>query len=95
MSATSTITLNSTGKAHAPARQPRNSGERARLDVTPEQIRIRAYEVYRARCTSGSPGDAVSDWAQAEREMRRRASNSIEMEGRATARGEKLLAAGD
>ena len=31
-------------------------------------IRIRAHEVYLSR--AGGPGDAVSDWLQAERELR-------------------------
>ncbi len=32
-----------------------------------EQIRARAYEIYCAR--NGGPGDAASDWQQAEREL--------------------------
>ncbi len=36
---------------------------------TSEQIRVRAFEIYQARCRAGKPGDAVSDWAQAEREL--------------------------
>ncbi len=34
---------------------------------TEEQIRARAFEIYLAR--NGGPGDAHSDWAQAEREL--------------------------
>jgi len=33
-----------------------------------ERIRARAYEIYQAR--RGGPGDAISDWLQAERELR-------------------------
>jgi len=34
---------------------------------TEEQIRLRAYQIYLAR--NGGPGDAMSDWIQAEREL--------------------------
>ncbi len=35
--------------------------------VTEDQIRARAYEIYEAR--ANGPGDACSDWFQAEREL--------------------------
>jgi hypothetical protein len=35
--------------------------------LSEDQIRARAYEIYRAR--NGGPGDPASDWAQAEREL--------------------------
>jgi hypothetical protein len=44
-------------------RKPRAAKERP----TPEQIQLRAYEIYLQRC--GAPGDALQDWAQAEREL--------------------------
>lgn len=34
-----------------------------------ERIRARAYEIYLARRGSGTPGDALADWLQAEREL--------------------------
>lgn len=34
-----------------------------------EQVRLRAFEIYQSRCRAGKPGDAASDWAQAEREL--------------------------
>lgn len=34
-----------------------------------EQVRVRAFEIYQSRCRAGKPGDAASDWAQAEREL--------------------------
>jgi hypothetical protein len=37
-----------------------------------EQIRIRAYELYRER--GGAPGDDWSDWLRAEREYHERAA---------------------
>lgn len=36
--------------------------------LNPEEIRVRAYGKYCAR--DGSPGDALSDWLEAERELR-------------------------
>jgi len=36
-------------------------------EVTEDQIRFRAYEIYTAR--AGRPGDAFSDWIQAEHEL--------------------------
>lgn len=35
---------------------------------TDEQIRARAFQIYQRR--GGGPGDAQSDWIQAERELR-------------------------
>ena len=40
---------------------------RTKVAPTEEQIRARAFEIYLAR--NGGPGDADSDWAQAEREL--------------------------
>jgi hypothetical protein len=40
----------------------------AAAGVTPERIRARAYEIFLAR--KGAPGDPVTDWLQAERELR-------------------------
>ena len=43
-----------------------SAGNSSRL----EKIRIRAYEIYIAR--DGQPGDELSDWLQAEREIESR-----------------------
>ncbi len=40
---------------------------RSKATPTQEQIRARAYEIYLRR--KGGPGDAMSDWKQAEREL--------------------------
>lgn len=37
--------------------------------VAAEALRTRAYEIYLERCEKGAPGDELSDWAQAEREL--------------------------
>jgi Protein of unknown function (DUF2934) len=34
---------------------------------TPEQVQVRAYEIYLER--GGAPGDPLQDWLQAEREL--------------------------
>jgi hypothetical protein len=38
--------------------------------ASPDRIRELAYEVYARRCELGGPGDALSDWMQAEGELR-------------------------
>ena len=40
------------------------------IEPTPDQIRARAYEIYRAR--GGAPGSPDADWRQAELELRAR-----------------------
>lgn len=63
------------------------------VEVAPERIRARAYEIFQAR--NGAPGDAVSDWLQAERELNREALGATadaKEESRTRARGEALLA---
>lgn len=45
----------------------RKVGEEMHVEVTPDRIRVRAYEIYQGR--NGSPGDPESDWCQAEREL--------------------------
>lgn len=39
--------------------------------VTPshDQIRARAYQIWRERLSGDTPGDAVSDWLRAERDL--------------------------
>jgi hypothetical protein len=37
------------------------------IPISEERIRIRAFEIYQAR--NGGPGDALSDWLQAKREL--------------------------
>jgi hypothetical protein len=51
-------------------RMPQAAAPKAKCEVriSDEQIRQRAFEIYRRR--KGAPGDAASDWAQAERELR-------------------------
>jgi hypothetical protein len=39
----------------------------AKSRPTPDQIQLRAYEIYLERC--GAPGNELQDWVQAEREL--------------------------
>ncbi len=45
----------------------RKVGEETIIEITPDRIRLRAYEIYQAR--NGAPGDALADWVQAEHEL--------------------------
>ncbi|MCC6678916.1 MAG: DUF2934 domain-containing protein [Phycisphaerales bacterium] len=56
-----------TKKPASMARQPVN-GATTTAELKPDAIRCRAYEIYLGR--NGGPGDHVSDWIQAERELR-------------------------
>ncbi len=62
------------GRLPAPAARPAPATTvAARSPVTdrprPERVRRRAYELYEERMRDGRPGDATSDWLQAEREL--------------------------
>ncbi|CAG0984500.1 hypothetical protein PHYC_01949 [Phycisphaerales bacterium] len=68
-------------------------------EVPRERIAARAYEIFLAR--GSSAGDSVSDWLQAEREIKSRvnpatveAKPASQGEARAVARGEVLLRSG-
>lgn len=66
--------------------------------VTRERIQARAFEIYQARATSGQPGDANSDWQQAEHELNGSVADPTtdnEVEFKARARGERLMAGDD
>jgi hypothetical protein len=45
----------------------RPSAEETIVEITPDRMRLRAYEIYQAR--NGGPGDALADWVQAEHEL--------------------------
>lgn len=77
----------------APARtQGRPIAEETIIEITPDRIRLRAYEIYQSR--NGGPGDALADWVQAERELGGAGPDSIaeaSVEIKTRARGESLL----
>lgn len=58
--------------------------EPAPIVPTEDQIRARAFEIYRRRMERGLPGDAVSDWLQAERELTSPSTGPIEVTVRPT-----------
>lgn len=59
--------------------QPRSPG------VAPVgRVRARAYAIYQGRVSTGAPGDATSDWIQAERELEAASAKDLE-------RGEALM----
>lgn len=49
----------------------RTQAEPRQHAVTPQEVRARAYQMYLERKNSpgNTPGDAVSDWLRAEREL--------------------------
>jgi hypothetical protein len=51
--------------------RPRHAAATAQRLPTPEEIRVRAYELYLAR--GAQPGREAEDWAKAEAELRSRA----------------------
>lgn len=55
-----------------------------------ERIRRRAFELFLARC--GGPGDALSDWLEAERQVRSAELRRGRDDVKAAERGEALLA---
>jgi hypothetical protein len=44
--------------------------------LTEENLRFRAYMLFRERERTGTPGDALSDWCRAQRELRPAALNA-------------------
>jgi hypothetical protein len=67
-------------------RAPRKSRS-TKKHPTPEQIQLRAYEIYLER--GGAPGNSLEDWVRAEREL----MESKETKARKSARTSKQQAA--
>jgi len=49
----------------------------AETRVSHEAIRERACQIYQARIKVGQPGDELSDWLQAERELKGKAKPAV------------------
>jgi hypothetical protein len=80
------------------ASQPPTEAPNPAGEITRERIQARAYQIYQARIGSAGAGDAASDWLQAERELKGSTPDPLgvaDMEKRARARGERLLAGGE
>jgi hypothetical protein len=41
-----------------------------------QQVRMRAFEIFQSRMRTHTPGDQLSDWLQAERELNKRPVHS-------------------
>lgn len=59
-----------TGAGEAPRKRPK-AQTAARSAASDEEIRVLAYQLYVRRCADGIDGDALTDWAEAERQLRR------------------------
>jgi hypothetical protein len=61
-----------TTKKAAPVKKTATAGKKAvsKRKISAEDIRKRAEEIYRARINNGNHGDEVSDWLQAEKELK-------------------------
>lgn len=55
-----------------------DNAEAAQVESKDDQVRCRAYEIYTERCQVGRGGDALTDWCDAERELRTRDDDSRE-----------------
>ncbi len=64
---TSTVTGTATKTSTATTTRSAVTKTRTRVMPTEDQIRDRAFQIFLAR--NGAPGDARSDWLQAEREL--------------------------
>ncbi len=88
-----------TGKnTAAPGERPLAADPQDACDAcASDRIRERAYEIYQARNGNGHAGDAVSDWVQAEKEVRGAAPEAAasDVEIKRLARGERLLCSGE
>ena len=59
----------STGTMTMPKPAASQNGGFEMKPVSADAVRRRAYEIYLARAAKGQPGNAASDWLQAEREL--------------------------
>jgi hypothetical protein len=60
-------TITTTTKSNGRETKRSRARTSAVAEVKPDAIRCRAYEIFLAR--NGGPGDHLTDWAQAEREL--------------------------
>ncbi len=50
----------------------RKPPQKPTLETVQEEIRIIAEEIFKKRVASKKPGDALSDWLQAEKEVKKK-----------------------
>ena len=56
--------------------KPRKETDRAAVDISDDDIRIRAYLISQRRLRLSSPGDAITDWFKARRQLLEEAGGS-------------------
>lgn len=56
----------------SPGVQPQTGTRIIESKPGPDDVRRRAYEVYLERTAKGRPGNELSDWLQAERDLKNR-----------------------
>ncbi len=54
------------------AKQKKTETSKPTLQNFQEEIRKKAEEIYRERVAKNKPGDSLSDWLQAEKEIKRK-----------------------
>ncbi len=54
------------------AREKKSGTPKVSLENFQEEIRKRAEEIYRERVANNKPGDSLSDWLQAEKEIKKK-----------------------
>ena len=56
--------------------KPRKKTDRPSVDISDDDIRIRAYLISQRRLHLSSPGDAITDWLEARRQLLEEAGGS-------------------
>lgn len=54
------------------AKETKKTQQKPSLESFQEEIRKRAEEIFKQRTAAGRPGDALSDWLQAEKEAKKK-----------------------
>jgi hypothetical protein len=54
------------------AKEPKKSQQKPSLEAFQDEIRKRAEDTFNQRTAANKPGDAFSDWLQAEKEIKKK-----------------------
>jgi hypothetical protein len=54
------------------AKESKKPQQKPSLESFQEEIRKRAEDIYKQRAAANKPGDALSDWLQAEKEIKKK-----------------------
>ncbi|MCS7009495.1 MAG: DUF2934 domain-containing protein, partial [Chthoniobacterales bacterium] len=74
-SSSSSSTKTSSGKSKSKKSSPTSPTP---IQISEEEIRLRAYYIGERRARMGWPGDAHSDWLEAERQLREEAERALQ-----------------